>query len=103
MLFERMLLLGLVLVAFFMIILPLYRFFQPYFSRAARDPVKEAKIKSATAEAGREAAKIRLAAVEAEVEAAKINKKTEEYYDKLYDEALADSKDEDSQFLKKKV
>lgn len=89
MLFEQMLVAALVLAAFFMIILPLYKFFQPYIFKAKKDPIKEAKI--------------RLEVAKSEFEAAKINKEAEEYYEKLYNEALADSEVEEFETLKKKV
>ena len=77
----------LALAAFFLIILPLYKFFSPYIVKTKKDPVKEAKIRLATARA--------------EYEAARLNKQAEEYYERLYNEALEESEEIESQLRKK--
>lgn len=89
MIFERMLLMALAAAAFFLIILPLYKFLQPILAKANKDPVKEAKV--------------RLEVAKADFEAAKLNKEAEAYYEKIYDEALQDAESEELKSFNKKA
>ena len=74
MLFEELCIALLCAVAFFMIVLPIYKFIKPFIGSSKKDPVKEAKQ--------------RLYLAKAELEAAKLNKQAEECYEQLYQDAL---------------
>jgi predicted PurR-regulated permease PerM len=80
MLFEKILLFVVVIVALYFLITPTIQLFKMLFTYLEQtvpnkpDPVKEAKK--------------RLRVVEAEVEAAKINKKADQLVDELYSEVL---------------
>lgn len=74
--FELMLIAGLLCISFFLIVLPLYKFYRAI-TPVKRDPIMEARIRLDTAKA--------------EAEAAALNKKAEQIYEELYNEALEDS------------
>lgn len=89
MLFEQLLILGLVISSFFMIVLPIYKFISPLVRQKQRNPLKDAKM--------------RLELAKSEFEAAKLNKEAEQYYEQLYKEALEDSELEEFNSKNRKV
>lgn len=74
--FELMLIAGLMIISFFLIVLPLCKFYRAL-APVKRDALKEAKM--------------RLDVAKAEAEAAVLNKETEKLYEEIYSEVLEDS------------
>jgi biopolymer transport protein ExbB/TolQ len=77
--FERLILLMIILASVFLIGVPLFQIFRMFFAKK-RDSLEEARV--------------RLEVAKKDAEAARLNKEAEELYNSMYEDALNDSETE---------